>query len=154
MAKDTTTENIDRDILVSEASAIYRGLVSVKRGIELSALATEAFQLAVPFAREAARILNGGEIAKHAPNPGIPMVKVWVWDEAKMEPMLDEKTSKPVVAEMLGDPDSHAPKLNPAHPVNQRYWLSLMARGASIDALPPRYQPAAREYKAAFGEGA
>lgn len=133
----------NQEILISEAANIYRQLVAQKPGYQLGELAKQAFTLAQPFADEAQRILAGGKVEAPKQNERSPMVMVWMWDDVKQEPMFDANTGKPVTQEVQGDPDSHAPKLNPAHPINQRYWLSLKEQNREI---PERYRAALREY--------
>jgi hypothetical protein len=133
----------NQEILVSEAANIYRQLVAQRPGYQLSELAKQAFTLAQPFAEEAQRILSGGKVEAPKAEERAPMVLVWMWDDVKQEPLIDVNTGRPVTQELPGDPDSHAPKLNPAHPINQRYWLSLNKQGKSI---PERYKAALREY--------
>jgi hypothetical protein len=146
MAKEFEPKSVvpNQEILVSEAANIYRQLVAQKPGYQLGELAKQAFALAQPFAEEAQRILAGGRLRLRDKRSGIPTVVVWMWDEVKQEPLFDVNTGCPVTQEMQGDPDSHAPKLNPSHPINQRYWwLSLKAQTKEI---PERYKAALREY--------
>jgi hypothetical protein len=136
----------NQEILVSEAANIYRQLVAQRPGYQLEELAKQAFALAQPFAKEAQRILSGGLVEAPKTEERAPMVLVWMWDDVKQEPLVDQNTGRPVTQEMPGDPGSHAPKLNPAHPINQRYWLALKEQGK---AIPERYKSALREYAAA-----
>jgi hypothetical protein len=133
----------NQEILVSEAANIYRQLVAAKPGYQLGELAKQAFALAQPFAEEAQRILSGGKVEAPKDEERSPVVLVWMWDDVKQEPLRDPNTGRPVVQELPGDPSSHAPKLNPAHPINQRYWLSLKEQNKTI---PDRYKAALREY--------
>lgn len=75
------------------------------------------------------------------------MVLVWMWDDVTQKPLYDENTGKPVTQELPGDPSAHAPKLNPAHPINQRYWLALKSLERKI---PKMYEAAFREYETAI----
>lgn len=137
----------DQSILISEAANIYRQLVIHKPGYQLEQLAKESFMLAQPFAAEAARVLAGGKVETPKQEERAPLVTVWVWDEVTQKPIYDENTGKPVTQEVPGDPEGHAPKLNPAHPINQRYWLALKAMNR---AIPKMYESALREYESAF----
>lgn len=149
MAKDFNTQAAtqDQSVLIEEAANIYRQLVAQRPGIELGQLAKEAFALAQPFAQEAARILAGGKVEAPKQEERAPMVLVWMWDDVTQKPLYDENTGKPIVQELPGDPSAHAPKLNPAHPINQRYWLALKSLERKI---PKMYEAAFREYEAAI----
>lgn len=148
MAKEFESKAVtgDQSILVSEAANIYRQLVSQKPGYQLNQLAKEAFALAQPFAEEAARILSGGKVEAPKQEERAPTVLVWMWDDATQKPICDENTGKPVTQDLPGDPEGHAPKLNPSHPINQRYWLALKALNRTV---PKMYESALRDYEAA-----
>lgn len=149
MAKDFNTQAAtpDQSVLIEEAANIYRQLVTQKTGYKLEELAKQAFTLAQPFAQEAARILAGGKVEAPKQEERAPMVLVWMWDDVAQKPLYDENTGKPITQELPGDPEAHAPKLNPAHPINQRYWLALKALERKI---PKMYEAAFREYESAI----
>lgn len=146
MAKEFSSQAVgpDQSILVEEAANIYRQLVLHKPGYQLEQLAREAFSLAQPFAAEATRILAGGKVESPKQEERAPMVMVWVWDDVTQKPIYDENTGKPVTQEVPGDPEGHAPKLSPSHPINQRYWLALKAMNRTV---PKMYEAALREYE-------
>lgn len=146
MAKDFNSQAVgqDKSILIEEAANIYRQLVAQKPGYELTELAKQAFALAQPFAAEAERIAAGGKVEQPKLEERAPMVLIWMWDDVTQKPLFDENTGRPITQELPGDPAGHAPKLNPAHPINQRYWLSLKALGKKI---PKMYEAALREYE-------
>ena len=84
--------------------------------------AIEAFQLAVAFANAEAQFDAEG-IPQPVPSGYKPLVKfahMRLEKDGEWVPVLDDD-GNPVVDEMEGDPDAHAPNLPPTHPINVRF---------------------------------